>query len=192
MQGDFSSGCEVLAEYLRIKKKLEKLSDNMIHPSIVTAIDDMLMWLKKYQDESMDTEIIVIATILNPRRRLKFFQDFYPDDYCSAQDSIKEVFEDRLAKWTPTESPPQTQNQKQTTPNVADEFDMFAAGSDHMPTSSEHEQELPDYLSGKFGILPDEKPLDWWRVSSIYHSIYTFFVCTKLDCTNLKLQHRNT
>lgn len=172
MQGDFSSGCEVLAEYLRIKKKLDFLKKYTYIPSIQHAIDEMLSWLKKYQDEALDTEIIVIAMILNPWQRLKFIQDFYPHASDLANDLILEIFEERLIDWKSKVSSEDPIVQVSTLPSAVDKCDMFAAELDKNAPSSQHNHELTDYLSGNFGILPEEKPLDWWRVSLFNLSFY--------------------
>ncbi|KAH9809694.1 hypothetical protein DFH28DRAFT_539624 [Melampsora americana] len=48
---------------------------------------------------------------------------------------------------------------------------MFGVASCDVPTSTQHEKELANYLSGKYGILPNEKPLDWRRKHQKHFSL---------------------
>lgn len=100
-------------------------------------------------------------------KKSKFIQEVYPEASLSAQASINKVFKNLLSKWTPNETQSLPQTQPSPIPSVADEFYMFAATSDDTATPTRHENELASYLSEMFGIISEEKLLDWWSVSSI-------------------------
>lgn len=51
----------------------------MSYPRMITAINDMILWLKMYQDKILDIKITVIETILNSWCLLKLIPDSYPE-----------------------------------------------------------------------------------------------------------------
>lgn len=135
--------------------------------SIDKAIDVMIEWLGKYQDEALDCEALVLATILNPRLRGKFFSIHYPDHEVSAHVAIKETFKKLVEESTNTD-PAQPPNETDDTDAYADEFDMF--GVTNSGPKSSPGTELDDYLSGHCAINKDQTPLEWWKVGPLSFS----------------------
>lgn len=78
MEGDFASGSVVLAEYLRITEVLQQLRDASNFPNLINMIDTMLVKFAVYQYEAASSDVIVLANVMNPKYRLKFFDLHYP------------------------------------------------------------------------------------------------------------------
>lgn len=66
MEGDFASGCVMLAEYTRVITSLEDIRKTCHFTSLVKMIDVMLPKICGYQEEATHCETIIMATILNP------------------------------------------------------------------------------------------------------------------------------
>jgi hypothetical protein len=67
MEGNFASGSTLLAEYLRVSETLQQIHNSSTFTSIVSMIDVMLPKLAQYQQEAASAEIVLMATVLNPR-----------------------------------------------------------------------------------------------------------------------------
>ena len=66
MEGDFASGCVMLAEYTQVITPLEDIRKTCRFASLVKMINVMLPKICGYQEEETCCETIIIATILNP------------------------------------------------------------------------------------------------------------------------------
>lgn len=162
MEGNCPTGCIVLAEYKQVIKELKSLqSDANDFPSLVAAINEMVEWLSKYQEESLNTECITLATILNPRFRAKFFAVHYPEYDIAANLAIQTAFNSLLEETNNREATPSPNDDDHVT-TEPDEFDIF--GASNTTTDQASTSELEDYLQGKYPINKDQSPLDWWKV----------------------------
>jgi hypothetical protein len=121
----------------------------------------MVKWLGKYQEESLNCDSIILATILNPRFRGKFFSIHYPEYDSSANLAIETAFNTVLEANQNQEQSP-SPDQGKDSAEEPDAFDIFAASN---ITDKVFNSELEDYLQGKYPINKDQSPLDWWRVS---------------------------
>lgn len=141
----------------------------------------MISWLQKYRDEAVECQSTVLATILNPRLRVKFFALHYPEHENCANLAIEDAFKTRLEEYEERQSTPPAENEPAS--NDIDEFDIFGvAKSGHYKGNSE----LEEYLKGKSPILKGQTPLTWWRVS-----IFPFFVLMSYSNVVVLLQEHH-
>lgn len=129
-------------------------------PSIDQAINKMIDWLEKYQDEAVNCEAIVLSTVLHPRFRGKFFNIHYPNYEVSSQVAIEAAYSSLVEESEHRDPTPSPDGNDQ--PAEADAFDIFG---DH-GTSNSSTSELDDYLKGHCPIRKDQTPLEWWGVCS--------------------------
>lgn len=167
-EGNTASGSMLLAEYLRVKETLAEISKNTFFPSLQEMIDAMLAQLKKYQDEAVDADVIVLATILNPKYRLKFFDLHYPEHASRAKELIEELFNSTLDSWASTPEVSQA-----LVPSTAhekfDQFNIFTSCSSIQTPESIRAGELDSYLQGNEPIVPGQSQLDWWKVNWFFN-----------------------
>ena len=78
----------LLAEYLRVNKSLVEMKNSTNFPSLRSMINSMLGQLSRYQSEAADANVILLATVLNPKYRLKFFEIHYPQHSGRAKELI--------------------------------------------------------------------------------------------------------
>lgn len=124
MEGDFASGSVLLAEYLRVNEVLNQLRDTSNFPSLISMIDTMLAKLAAYQEEAVSSDVIVLATIMNPKYRLCFFDLHYCENSERAQELMQKVFQVALGAWPVT--PPSTPPPNPSTSGSGEPFDHFA------------------------------------------------------------------
>lgn len=105
MEGDFASGCKVLSEYRKVQIELQALQTDSAFPSLDIMITEMLKHLKNYATKAAETEVVQIATILNPRHRLNYITKFYPDVEYSARDSLDTLFVQYSGNMPPPRAP---------------------------------------------------------------------------------------
>lgn len=68
VEGNGPTGCILLQEYKRVIDELvNHQGEAAFFPSIDQAINKMIDWLEKYQDEAVNCEAIVLSTVLHPR-----------------------------------------------------------------------------------------------------------------------------
>lgn len=169
MEGDFASGSILLAEYLRVSETLQQIHDSLFFPSIINMIDIMLPKLASYQEEAASTQIILMATVLNPKYRLKFFDLHYADHADRAKGGIKCCFNQLLDTWPVTPPVTPSANTTNSSSDPFDHFDIFTAHTSTDNSAKIRATELEKYLQGSHPILPGRSELTWWRVSFYFH-----------------------
>lgn len=123
----------------------------------------MNKWLSRYQDEALECESIILATILNPRFRGKFFRKHYPEEDISANLTIETAFNSLLEETNEADEPsPSPENNMAPTDTTPDAFDIF--GVSNSGTKGPCSSELDSYLEGKYPMKKDQTPLSWWKV----------------------------
>jgi hypothetical protein len=97
--------------------------DNLIHacgdPELKAMLEKMCQKLEGYQEEAVASDAIVLATVLNPRFRTRFFDANYPHEAARAKKLFQHAFEESLARWVEDDlinSTPDKEN-TQTTPS---------------------------------------------------------------------------
>lgn len=128
MEGDFASGCILLPEYLCITKALEEMQSTCESSTLAKMIDAMLRHNCKNQAEATRCEAVLIATVLNPRYRLRFLELHYPDQANLAHTALSRVFQDKLDS-CPITPPPSPKLAPTSTPQETDDYDIFGASS---------------------------------------------------------------
>lgn len=160
VEGNGPTGCILLQEYKRVISELNAhQAESYCFPSLNRAIDVMVKWLNEYKDEAADCDAIVLATVLNPRFRVKFFDIHYHGEAYRAQQLIDKAYQDILdvsAVQDSTASPDDEHEDEEP-----DAFDVFAQSTSHSTKAS---SELEDYLSGSHPIGKNQTPLEWWKV----------------------------
>lgn len=152
-------------EYKQVIADLQQLRvETSTYPSLKNAIDVMIKWLNEYQHEAAKCDAIVLATVLNPRFRQKFFSLHYPDYNVSSQDLIEEAFENLVEESLARETTPLPDQPVESV--ETDAFDVFG-GSNDIPDKPS-QSELDDYLQGQFPIKKDQTPLNWWKVCLLF------------------------
>lgn len=171
MEGDFPSGAVLLAEYLRIKEALQDIRKTTTFSSITNMLDAMLPKLTTYQEEAAESDLVILATIFNPKYRLRFLELHYPEHADQARDLLDATFQEALSVWpaTPPASPPSAA----PTGDAFDHFDVFTSATfQTADTLRSAERDL--YLQGTVPIAPGQSELQWWKVSflQVYHVDY--------------------
>lgn len=123
-----------------------------------------------YQAEAVASDAIVLATFLNPRFWICFFDLNHPDDAPRAKEIFNRAFEGALSKWpedpvsTTTDSeeiqPPSTSPD----PNFS-KFNVFTTHVVFQSAADQHQEEHTAYIEGFHLLHSGQNELDWWRVS---------------------------
>lgn len=169
MEGNQSNACHVLFHYNSIIAEIRAQKRLSPFPSLKKMIDLMLSKLYPYKAEALLCHSTVLATILNPQYRLKFFED----KYSSKLDCVSDLLNERLAELPEPESSglasePATEVENQPS-NLFKSYNAFAQKSSPPATV---DIELDAYLKGKFPCDPGMDHLTWWKVSFFFSSLY--------------------
>lgn len=154
----------MLAEYLRVTQSLSDLHTTTTFPSLEGMVDVMLNHIKVYQKEALASDIVILATVLNPKYRLRFFEQHYPEHAGHAKNLIETAFESTLENWpvTPASTPAPAPASGSKDP--FDNFDMFTSSATFETSESVRAGELDSYLQGSNLIVPGQSELAWWKV----------------------------
>lgn len=79
MEGDGPTGASVLFQYSGLISVLVETKNTTPHQGLSDMIGGMIKQLREYQTEALYCVPLVMAAILNPRLRLEFFKNKYPD-----------------------------------------------------------------------------------------------------------------
>lgn len=119
----------------------------------------MINQLRTYEKEALECDAIIMATLLNPRLRMKFLELYHPSTVCRAQ----QILEQQMGIYSNLYqvSKPITDSSKQQDITVTDD-DYNVFGSLPLETENESVQEIEGYMSGKFP-LSGGSILSWWK-----------------------------
>lgn len=123
MEGDMPTGAMVIPKYVELRARFQEREKNM---STSEAHHPMIAKLQGYLDKAVACETLVIATILHPAFRLKFFDKFFGTTsitYINTESTFKRVFQDYQAQSTLKKSTEQSDDRRN-------------AASDSRPSSS--------------------------------------------------------
>jgi len=169
MEGDGPTGAFVLANYYQTIKDLKKKEaagsrENAFHP----MYHKMITKLEEYQQEALDCEALVMATLLHPAFRLRFFAHCWPEQEPRARSLLEKHFNKREAQLQKSQD--DIQELEKDTPKVDNDniFEMFNA-----PLDSAESKELEVYVKNMDRIAgpaaKDQKSLlIWWKVYRSY------------------------
>lgn len=168
MEGDFASGCKVLSKYRKVQSELQVLQQGSTFPSLDTMIAEMLKYIKQYANKAAETEVVQMATILNPRHRMNYINKFYPKVAIQASVSMDVIF-DQYAEDMPAPRAPSVEiiESHQQDASDDDEDNLFPAAPT-TETVQDVKLELKRYLEGANPIGKRTSALDWWAVSTSF------------------------
>lgn len=162
MEGDDSNACHVLFHYNSIIAELRTQRRSTVYSSLNRMIDVMVRKLISYEAEALLCDTIILATILNPDYRLKFFEDKYPDEL----DRVRGLLDEALAELpepAPSSTAPQpSESAENQASNPFRKYNAFAQKSTPPATV---DIEVDAYLKGKYPCTPGMDHLSWWKVS---------------------------
>jgi hypothetical protein len=149
-------------------------------------ITNMIKRLQTYEVEALQCDAIIVATVLNPRLRMKFFELHHPSKVTHVQ-RVMDRYIDTYSIQYQARLPAKAILTVQQDLTVADdEYNVFStiASGPHDDT----EQEMEGYLSGKFP-LNGGTFLRWWKVCVIVDMIIDTKVPNHLFCFRIMLGH---
>lgn len=169
MEGDGPTGAFVLANYYQAIKDLKKKEaassrENAFHP----MYHKMITKLEEYQEEALECEPLVMATLLHPAFRLRFFAHCWPKREPSARSLLEKNFNKREAQLKKTQD--DIEELEKDSPKVDNDniFELFNA-----PPNSAESKELEVYIKNMDRLAgpaaKDQKSLlIWWKVCCLY------------------------
>lgn len=162
MEGNHSTGFNVLPEYINILKHLDTLKDEhgFSYPELSLAPDTMTHEIKSYQDEALECDALVIATAMHPRYRLRFFSKFYPNHVDRVRRVLEAAFTDELTRNPTKKAPSILSSVPSTSKTNLDDFSDDSADDVILDTHTE----LKQYLDRKCIAQKGVHPLAWWKV----------------------------
>lgn len=132
-------------------------------------IDGMIRQLRDYQTEALHCDPIVMATVLNPRLRLEYFKNKYPDYAVRTEELFRNTFseyEKNDANFA-NKPTPEVNHEDDQPFDPLDETSVFGASTTQVLTS---DKEIDQYFSGMHSCERDTDILKWWSVSTIIPS----------------------
>lgn len=169
MEGDESNACHVLFHYTTLIAELRAQRRTTSYPSLKKMIDVMVSKLIGYEAEALLCDTIVLATILNPEYRLKFFEEKYPDEVGRVSDLLNEALAGLPEPASSTTAPEVTEIIESQPSNPFKKYNAFAQKS-APPTTVDIE--LDAYLKGRYPCDPGMDHLTWWKVSFFFPPLF--------------------
>lgn len=179
MEGDGPTGCMVIPKYVEIRNALEK----KIQPLDTThamypMLSKMLEKTIEYLNEAVACETLVMATVLHPFFRLKFFTKWFGPDSSvtmSAESTLRRLHREyQLAAPIPKSTSSQIESKNSKTPATSSpKLDTFNSDSEDEPEIEVSEDlALKNYLKGSYKMKTENynvqdpiSSLEWWKVS---------------------------
>lgn len=167
MEGDGPTGAFVLPNYYQmisdLKAKDRALGrEAALHPMYAKMIEK----LETYQEEALECETLVMATLLHPTFRLKLFTHCWPEKANNAKALLEQHFQKRNDILKKRENDDKLlEKTKPTIINPDNIFDLFEA-----PETNDKTKELEVYIKNMDRLQgPSAKDpqslLTWWKVS---------------------------
>jgi hypothetical protein len=164
MEGDGPTGALVLPNYFQTIVNLKRKEESCERGYLLQPMyHKMITKLEDYQDEALECETLIMATLLHPTFRLKIFAHCWPEKAQEAEKILTKHFEKR-EKLLKNRNDIQTMDQN--TPSI-DENDIFTKFN--CPSKTDESKELEVYIKNMDRLpVPDAKDLDallpWWKV----------------------------
>lgn len=183
MEGDGPTGCMVIPEYVELRHKLEdKIAKLSTSDTVYPMLAKMLEKTQEYLDEALGCETLVMATLLHPFFRLKFFIKWFGGKYAvipmKAESTLRQLFSEyNLASPCQRSGPSQDDlrssgsTQSATQPRIFhdDSDDQEDEPADAIDNSLENYLRMSDKMRQKDYELADPKAgLSWWLVSKLH------------------------
>ncbi|CAE6471302.1 unnamed protein product, partial [Rhizoctonia solani] len=136
--------------------------------ALVSGLDAALTKLRKYQDLAHRNQSCLIATVLNPRLRLKYLEK-WPESHSTARTLVSHIFENyrvKLAGAPEKSVDPKPSSKYPKSSKLTHTWDNELYSD--MPSFVEHfDRELQAYYSGSYPCPNGMSTLNWWE---IYHT----------------------
>lgn len=191
MEGDASTGCLALGQYVKLRTTLEARSESLERSdALYPMIAAMLGKLRKILDEALRCESLIIATILHPAFRIKFFHKFFGGKSSTISINAEATFSRRFREYKATSIKTKS-NTVLSSPSVRTGhggiYNVYSDEDDD-PDMGDDAQ-LRSYLGGsdrmrdsEYDLASPKSPLRWWAVSqsslfSLIHANDTQFDC---------------
>lgn len=202
MEGDGPTGCMVIPQYVELRNTLDKKID------VLTASDAMYPMLAKmrektqeYLDEALSCQTLVMATVLHPFFRLKFFKKWFGTTSAitiKAESNLRSLYCNYEAD-APSKAPIPVRTSKDRGDNVTSspKAAIFAADSDEDSDSEDIlDTQIDDYLRmghkmnpSEYNVADPHAALEWWKVSCNHYS--HFFISGADICSINRQMKRN-
>lgn len=211
MEGDGPTGSMVIPEFYALKLHLAARADQMmIGDGLLPMVASMQARVDKYFEEALQCDTTVMASLLNPHFRLRFYEHAFGKDHHYTKRAKKlfmEKFDQRKKEMGPSlqtnkcSSAASTKvNASKTTTNTV--FQLFKAQEPEI----QHD-EINAYLKGANPMAASEDARDsksvlpWWKVcpffyfncslfTQIVHFHYFLVFCRCMVAHSLFLQHQ--
>ncbi|KDN45413.1 hypothetical protein RSAG8_05000, partial [Rhizoctonia solani AG-8 WAC10335] len=175
---DIATLSDVIPTFALLERKLlESISQlqnittdrrNVTAQALLSGVEAALVKLQKYQKLARENQLCIIATVLNPRFRLKYLER-WPDLHSRASILFSHIFENYRVKGatatTPTDPAPNQNIPRSSKPANAWEEELY---SDVPSFKEQFDRELQAYFSGNFPCGSGMSTLDWWKVRSLF------------------------
>lgn len=183
MEGDKPTGCMVIAEDVELEKKLKARSERLESSDAMYSM--IAAMLEKTQDilkEALSYETLIMACILHPAFRLRFFHTFFgktPEISICAEALFNEHFKkyqesatkDKTSHAQPTSQPESTNE---------DEPSIFRVYNNIQEEEMCDDTQMRDYLDArdwmkapKYNMANPQSALAWWKVCNYFlHSLW--------------------
>jgi hypothetical protein len=178
MEGDGPTGCMVIPEWVELRHKLqEKVEKATATDAVYPMLAKMLEKTQEYLDEALGCETLVMATILHPLFRLKFFHKWFGGKFgaipMKAESTLRRLYSDyatasprRQSGSSNEELHAKTSAQHTKSFHVDSDEDNEDDAADSIDTSLEDYLRMADKMRQKDYNLGDPKAsLMWWSVS---------------------------
>jgi hypothetical protein len=186
MEGDGPTGCMVIPKYVELRNSLDK---KLLPLSTSDAIYPMLAKMQEktvdYLNEALQCETLVMATLLHPFFRLKFFLKWFGADSAvtmNAESMLRRIYgEYELTAPSQNKSKSSQQKKASKTPLTSSPRpDILDSDSEDEPDIEESEDvALKNYLRGSdkmksedYDIKDPKSSLEWWKVSPHHFTLF--------------------
>lgn len=178
MEGDGPTGCMVIPQYVELRNSLEK----KINPlGTSDALYPMLAKMKEktneYLNEALGCETLVMATVLHPFFRLKFFIKWFGETSAvtmQAEATFRRLYREYESSSPATKSTSQTEASKGSRgPSTSSPKPVIFDSDSEQESEVDEQDDLPlkNYLRGcdkmktdKYDVQDPHSSLQWWKV----------------------------
>lgn len=175
MEGDQPTGCMVIAEYVELKKTLHARSERLdTTDAMYPMLAAMLEKTQQILEEALKCEPLVMACLLHPAFRLRFFHAFFGKTSSvsfRAEALFNSEFKMYQAGFAMKDKPSNTRGDSHSESTEDVQPSIFAVYSDMQEEEMGDDDQLRDYLGGRdrmkapeYDLRDPNSALQWWKV----------------------------
>lgn len=197
MEGDGPTGCMVIPQYVELRTSLDKKIEPL---STTDAIYPMLAKMREktneYMNEALQCETLVMATLLHPFFRLKFFAKHFGESSAvtiNAEATLRRIHREYEMDNPATDEsrPKQRTNNSQTPVTSSPRPFIFCEDSDVEAETEEPEDvQIKNYLNkvdrmktDEYDIQDPTAGLEWWSKHKKSYRVLALMAKDYLACT---------